>query len=124
MKKKEREAPVSPGKNNTTNTLAPLDGGLGGLGGQDEAGDELEQGKSDEGAWDELANKYEQLEKQVQEHLDDQNNAGIREPPAVRAPTSMSKEEWDRHQVTHTHHTHRAADTAWQLEQCDRDIQR
>ena len=100
MKTKEREAPVSPRKNNTTNTLAPLDGGLGG---RDEAGDEPEQEKSDEGAWDELANKYEQLEKQVQGHLEDQSNAGIREPPVVRAPTSMSKEEWDRHQVTHTH---------------------
>ena len=90
IKRGERATAVIPKKRNAMHILAPLDGGFGG---QDEVGDELEQEKSDEGAWDELANKYEQLERQVREYLEDQNNACIREPPVVRAPTSMSKEE-------------------------------
>ena len=60
IKREERATAGRFRKNNATSILAPL---VGGFGGQYEVGDELEQEKSDEGAWDELANKYEQLGK-------------------------------------------------------------
>lgn len=52
--------------------------------------------------WEELAGKYDQLEKEVNEYLEGQQDLGAREPPIVSAPPRVSKDELERHQVTHT----------------------
>ena len=52
--------------------------------------------------WEELANKYEDLAQTVHEYIDDEDNAEARNPSIVKFPPSMTKDEWERHQVTHT----------------------
>ena len=34
--------------------------------------------------------------------MDDQQDVGVREPPMINAPSKMTKEEWEKHQVSHT----------------------
>ena len=91
---------VRPNEHNAEKTLAPIGGGFG------DCGDEAHSGPNDEAGaennWEELANKYDQLEKQVKEYLDDNQENGTREPPIINAPPKMTKEEWENHQVTHT----------------------
>ena len=75
--------------------LAPVDGGLGDHGKETHDGPGEEEGAKDE--WEELANKYDQLEKKVKEYLGDQEDAGARGPPVISAPPKMSKEEREKH---------------------------
>ena len=60
---------VRPNEHNAERVLAPIGGGFG------DCGNEAHDGPNDEiGAgnnWEELADKYDQLEKQVKEYLDD-----------------------------------------------------
>ena len=64
--------------------------------------DEGETAEAD-GRWDELIGKYEDLARKVHDYLNDGSNAATRGPPIVKPPPSMTKEEWERHQATHTH---------------------
>ena len=80
--------------------LAPVDGGFGEREEEDHDGpNEREDAEHD---WEKLADKYDQLEKKVKDYLDDQQDEGVREPPIINAPSNMTKEEWEKHQVTHT----------------------
>lgn len=109
---RKRATVVRPPRDNTKGTIAPLIEDLVDL--------EDEERNSDGGVaetddkWEELANKYENLEKKVHEYLQEESKADGRELPIVKFPPKMTKEEWDRHQVTHTHHMHRAASIARQ----------
>ena len=53
-----------------------------------------------------MADKYDELEKRVQEYFDDNDHKDAREPPVAPAPPQMTKEEWNQHQVTHTSYMH------------------
>ena len=79
--------------------LAPVNGEFGDHEG---AHDGSEKGEGAEDEWEGLATKYEQLEQKVKEYLDDQQDMGAREPPVVNALVQMTKEQWEKHQVTHT----------------------
>ena len=98
VKKGKRVTAVRPNEHNAERALAPIGGGLG------DCGDGAHDGPNDkagaENNWEELANKYDQLEKQVKEYLDDNQDNGTREPPIINAPPKMTKEEWENHQVT------------------------
>ena len=84
----------------TKTKLAPVNGGLGER--EEGADDGLEDGEGAQDEWEKLADKYDQFEKQVKEHLDDQQEPEIRDPPIIRAPTRMTPDQWAKHQVTHT----------------------
>ena len=72
----KRVTAVSPKDRDTKKVLAPVDGGLGEREEGAHDGDGVGEGAQDE--WEELTDKYDQLEKQVKEYLDDQQEAGIR----------------------------------------------
>ena len=91
---------VRPNEHNAERALTPIGGGLGDCGGEAHDGPDDEDGA--ENKWEELADKYHQLEKQMKDYLDDEQDMGVREPPIVNAPPKMTKEEWENHQVTHT----------------------
>ena len=38
----------------------------------------------------------------MNEYLNDNQILGVRKPPVVIAPPKMTKEDWERHQTTHT----------------------
>ena len=103
VKRGKRVTAVRPNEHNAERALALVGGGFGGLG---DYGDEAHEGFENEGGaedkWEELADKYDQLEKKMKDYLDDQQDVGVREPPVIKAPPKMTKEEWDKHQVTHT----------------------
>ena len=95
-----RDIAVSPRKQAAEKTLALVDDGFGDL-------DDGKEGESKEVAntdneWERLADKYEELEDRVNEYLNDDQSLGIRKPPVVVAPPKMTKEDWERHQATHT----------------------
>ena len=100
--KKWNEA-VSPPKNANQGTIAPVDATHDDL----EAG--IREGDSEEAEvdnnWERLANEYEDLATRVYNYLDDEDgdHADVRGPPAVEPPPTMTREEWERHQITHTH---------------------
>ena len=64
---KKRVAAVRPDQCNTKNLLAPVNGGLGDHGRGARDGPEEEGGARDE--WEEVADKYNQLEEKVREYL-------------------------------------------------------
>ena len=91
---RKRETAVRPDERETKKTVAAMDGGLG-----DHEEDAHNGPREKEGAeqdWEELADKYDQLEKQVKDYLDDQQSVGVREPPIINAPSKMTKEEWEK----------------------------
>ena len=95
MKGRKRATAVRPQEFETKKIIALADGGFGARGGpSDECGAEDE--------WEELADKYDQLEKKMEDHLEGQQDLEVRDPPTINAPPRMSKEEWEKHQVTHT----------------------
>ena len=53
--------------------------------------------------WEDLADKYEMLERKVAEYFEDQETPKADGPPMVKSHTTPTKEEYQRHQVTHTH---------------------
>ena len=59
-----------------------------------------DQGMKD--SWEELAQKFEELETKVAEQFEDAGVEGREAPPMIRAPTKPTREEWERHQTTHT----------------------
>ena len=96
VSKRKRDGVVRPSNGNEQDIIAPIE----------EEFDDFDDGSETaemEDKWDELANKYEDLEKKVHEYLDDENIANARNFPMIRSPPTMTKEQWARHQITHTH---------------------
>ena len=63
--------------------------------------DDVENGK-DENDWETMAKKFEELETKLTEQFEGHDGAGRGDPPMIKAPTKPTKEEWERHQTTHT----------------------
>ena len=51
---------------------------------------------------EELNEKYQELKNKVDEYFDDENGQQFKTPPIVKAPTKPTREEYERHQTTHT----------------------
>ena len=51
--------------------------------------------------WEELADKYEQLEDKVARYFENEDKHPESGPPIVKTPTAPTKDEYDKHQVTH-----------------------
>ena len=95
ISKSQRETAVRPPNNDKPDVIAPIAHEPGDLEGDNETAEAQD-------AWKRLANKYEDLEAKVHEYLEDETNADARDPPIVKFPPNMTKEEWDKHQVIHT----------------------
>ena len=95
-----RESTVRPQTSEEDQPLYPVDVSLDGRGKEFEKSDE-KLGKEEQ-QWEDLASKYEALEKKVAEYVDDQETPEPRDSPVVKTPSTPTKEEYQRHQVTHT----------------------
>ena len=67
----------------------------------EEAKDENQEHDRDE--LEEMAEKYEELKAKVEQYFDDTNGRTKVKVPVVQAPEKPTKDEWLRHQATHTH---------------------
>ena len=61
-----------------------------------------EQGQGQEEQWQQVNQKVEELADQVTRYFNDDNEKNSRQPPTIKAPSKPTKEEWERHQTTHT----------------------
>jgi hypothetical protein len=95
VSRRERDVVVSPSSDSQQEIIAPVNEEFDDLDGDSEVAET-------EDHWEELADKYEDLEKKVHEYLDDENKTDARNPPVARIPSTMTREQWTRHQVTHT----------------------
>ena len=94
---------VRPQEDNTNRLLqtmveeesGDLEGDSGSNHGKDLIGGETE-------TMEQLEKKYQDLKDKVEEYLDDENGKGCRQPPIVKTPPQPTKEEFERHQITHT----------------------
>ena len=68
---------------------------------QDE-NEEADEGDEGQGQWEKMAQQYEELETRVVEQFEDVQRGNENGPPVVKVPNKPTKEEWERHQVTHT----------------------
>ena len=95
-----RESTVRPQTSEEDQPLYPVDVSFEGRGKELERPDE--KLGEEEQQWEDLANKYEVLERKVAEYFDDQETPESRDPPVVKIPSTPTREEYQRHQVTHT----------------------
>ena len=71
---------------------------------------------SEEQQCEELQDKVEDLNVRVAWHFEDANDEIAWKPPMVKAPLQPTKEEWLRHQLTHTRRTLLGAGIVYQRE--------
>ena len=55
-------------------------------------------------SWDAMAKKFEELRTTSAEHFENIGRDDQAAPPIIKAPERPTKEEWERHQATHTPH--------------------
>ena len=100
---KQRDEVVSPPGNNNQGIIAPVDTTSDDI--EAEAHEEDSGEAEVDDNWEELVSKYEDLATKVHDYLDDEqgDNADVRNPPIAKPPPLMTRHEWEKHQVTHTH---------------------
>ena len=95
----QRARTVRPNEENTHRLLQPIsDEMLGDL--------EGDKGKSGDGgeqeSMEQLDQKYQQLKNKIEEYFDDEHGKEYKQPPVVKTPPQPTREEFERHQATHT----------------------
>ena len=63
---------------------------------------EKEEDEGQDQEWKVVADRVEDLTRKVAEYMDDEQAEGRQAPPMVKAPRQPTKEEYERHQTTHT----------------------
>ena len=58
--------------------------------------------ETEDNKWEELANRYDELVEQVNEHFKEPTEQDRKGPPMVTPPQQPTKEQWERHPLTHT----------------------
>ena len=97
-KEHQRVVTARPRSINTRNFINPLHEDSGEAGAEKDA---VREGQCE--AWEETVKKIEELETKVTEHFEQQGQENQRSPPVIKAPAKPTQEQWERHQVTHTH---------------------
>lgn len=80
--------------------LQPIAEELGDAEAEDETGEEVENRRHDH-EWKVVAGKVEDLTKRMAEYMDDEHAREMQAPPMIPAPQQPTKEEYERHQITH-----------------------
>ena len=91
----QRAIPVRPDNSKQDKQFLPIIEEFGGEDVEEKTEDTNEQ-------WREVAEKVEDITKRMAEYLDDDNGKEARQPPMVRTLARPTKEEYERHQLTHT----------------------
>ena len=63
--------------------------------------DDSEGGESKD-QWTDIQSKVEEMQRKVAEHFEDVNDRQAMGPPVIRAPSQPTREQWMKHQATHT----------------------
>ena len=63
--------------------------------------DELDADQHGE-SWSDIAGKVDELHTRMAEHFEDQHDNETKGPPITKAPIQPTREQWERHQITHT----------------------
>lgn len=101
--KKQRARTVRPQEENTWKYLQPISEDVSGdLEDETEGKHEDDCEGGDENPMEKLNSKYQNLKSKVEEYFDDENGKHYRAPPMVKSPPQPTREEFERHQVTHT----------------------
>ena len=102
--KSQRACTVSPPKGSNQDDLLPLrEDQSGDLEAEDNGAEGgLDNGDLHKGEWSEVEEKVEELQRRVAEHFENENDKERAGPPMVRAPNQPTREQWNRHQTTHT----------------------
>ena len=112
--KKERVTTVRLQEDEIHKLLQPVAEGVDGdLEVEDRKHEEKALAGGNEEKVEELDSKYQQLKTKVEEYFDDQNGEQYRTPPMIKSPQQPTKEEYEKHQTTHTHLMPHGANTAW-----------
>ena len=98
--KSERENIVRPQGDKIESNLVPVTKGVGGAKEDDTVQDE--EVMDEKNKWEELADKYDELADRVEQQLERDDQTEAQQPPMVQSPHKPTKEEWERHQLTHT----------------------
>ena len=84
-----------------TSTLQPITEESGGASGE-EGGDPKKGQQEQTEEWRVVVEKEDDVARRVSEHLGDDNGKGVQPPPMIRAPGQPIRDEYERHQITHT----------------------
>ena len=90
----ERAKPVRPRDSVNNNTLQPII--------EESDGADEDKEEKQEKEWKMVAEKVDEIARRAAEHLDDDNGKETQPPPMVKAPKQPTREEYERHQATHT----------------------
>lgn len=91
----QRARTVRPKSDITKSFINPLHDNLGDAGAEEIAKDEVEHDE-----WEDVAKKVEELETKLAEQFEQENENETRATP-IKAPAKPTREQWERHQVTH-----------------------
>lgn len=116
--KSQRALSVRPRRNAPDDLVAPIQKSIGDLEAEaiteaEAVGKEEDNSENEEQQWQEVQDKVEDLNVRVARHFEDANDAEAWKPPMVKTPLQPTKEEWLRHQLTHTHPMRLGANIAY-----------
>ena len=94
----QRARTVRPIAKEHPTQLAPITEEAGGLA-IDDREDVVEMDKN---KWEELADRYDELVDRVNEQYGEPSEQKQQGPPMITPPREPTKEQWERHQLTHT----------------------
>ena len=100
-KKHERAKPVRPDQRTSHEVICPIIGESGDAE-ADEGDEKEEQTEMQREQWEDMTRKVDDVTRRVAEYLDDDNAQDAKSPPMVKAPIQPTREEYERHQITHT----------------------
>ena len=101
--KKQREGAVRPQEDEGHKLLQPITEEVAGdLEAEQDVEGEAGLRSGDEQQMEKLDEKYQSLKDKMEEYFDDENGTRYRQPPVLRSPPQPTREEYERHQATHT----------------------
>ena len=105
----QREVIVRPSETRPEQIIAPLGAAVGDDEAEADNDDEAVVDDQKEGfnidtrpVWEKMQDKIEDLNTRVVRHFEDQNDRNNWTPPMVKTPPQPTREEWLKHQLTHT----------------------
>ena len=117
-KQSQRAISARPRRNTPEDLVAPIQTNIGDLEAKSEVeteavGKQEEENRGEEHQWQEVQNKVEDLNVRMARYFEDANDAEAWKPPMIKTPLQPTKEEWMRHQLTHTHPMRRGVNIAY-----------
>ena len=101
--KHERAKPVRPDQRTPHEGICPIIDEFGDAE-VDEGDEKEEETEIQREQWEAMTEKVDDMTRRVADYFDDDNAQDVKSPPMVKAPVQPTREEYERHQNTHTHY--------------------